>query len=304
MRLKAKDDGAYPPDDDGDDFYVDNVSLQVPRKPEIEVMWVRVATPYTHIPPSQAATLPVYVHVANNSTDVAIAFPIRVQILDQNGNTLYWALETVTSLRGGTDSTILMPNWNAQNATTGGEFIVHAFLASSSYDSYTQDNGTFTKFFLDVGQAGDPPEFALDDGSNDWPGLVQITGAGIGFNNNSGSFAMKFRLAVKDTLYGVRLFFANGNQSPDAIRISVLKGSPNSGVPTCDTVGGGIMEDVRRGDLFNQWWPYYFPKPIVLAGRQRLRMLLRESIGSLSVSFLWIICSWELIFPEAALAFL
>lgn len=266
LRLKAKDDGAYPPDDDGDDFYVDNISLQVPRKPEIEVMWVRVATPYTHIPPSQAVSLPVYVHVANNSTDVAIAFPIRVQILDQNGNTLYWAIETVTSLRGGTDSTILMPNWNAQNATTGGQFIIHAFLASSSYDSYTQDNGTFTKFWLDVGAAGEPPEFALDDGSNDWPGLVQVTGAGIGFNNNSGSFAMKFRLSVKDTLYGVRVFFANGNQSPDALRISVLKGSPNSGVPTCDTVGGGYMEDVRRGQLFNQFWPYYFPQPIILPG--------------------------------------
>ncbi|MEP7233800.1 MAG: T9SS type A sorting domain-containing protein [Ignavibacteriota bacterium] len=266
LREKAKDDGLYPPDDDGDDFYVDNISLQVPRKPEIEVMWVRVVTPYTHIPPSQAVSLPVYVHVANNSTDVAVAFPIRVQILDQNDQTVYWALETVTSLRGGSDSTILMPNWNAQNATAGGQFTVHAFLASASYDTYFQDNGTFTQFWLDVGQPGEPPEFALDDGSNDWPGLVQVTGAGIGFNDNSGSFAMKFRLSAKDTLYGVRLFFANGNQSPDAIRIAVLKGSPTSGVPTCDTVGGGLMEDARRGGLFNQWWPYYFPQPIVLPG--------------------------------------
>ena len=77
---------------------------------------------------------------------------------------------------------------------------------------------------------------------------------------------MKFRLSVKDTLYGVRVFFSNGNQSPDALRISVLKGSPNSGVPTCDTVGGGYMEDARKGQLFNQFWPYYFPKPIVLPG--------------------------------------
>jgi len=269
IREKAKDDGAYPPDDDADDFYIDNISLQVPRKPEIEIMWVRVVSPYTHIPPSQAVSLPVYVHVANNSTDVAIAFPIRVQILDQNGNTLYWALETVTSLRGGTDSTILMPNWNAQNATTGGNFTVNAFLASTSYDSYTLDNGTFSNFFLDVGAAGDPPEFAWDAGANAWPGIVQVTGAGIGFSGNSGSFAMKFTLGVKDTLYGARIFFANGNQSPDAIRISVLKGSPNSGVPTCDTVGGGLLQGpgvFREGDLFNQWWPYYFKNPVVLPG--------------------------------------
>jgi hypothetical protein len=266
LRLKATDNGNYPPDDDGDDWYIDNISLQVPRKPEIEVMWVRVVSPYTHIPPSQAVSLPVYVHVANNSTDVAIAFPIRVQILDPNGSTVYWALQTVTSLRGGTDSTILMPNWNAQGSTAGGTFTVHAFLASSSYDSYTQDNGTFSQFFLDVGAPGDPPEFALDDGSNDLPGLVQQTGAGMGYNNNSASIAMKFRLNVKDTMYGIRVFFANANQSPDAIRLTVLKGSPNSAVPTCDTVFGGQMEEVRKGQLFNQFWSYYFPKPVILPG--------------------------------------
>ncbi|MEI8135240.1 MAG: FlgD immunoglobulin-like domain containing protein [bacterium] len=266
LRLKASDNGNYPPDDDADDWYIDNISLQVPRKPEIEVMWVRVVSPYTHIPPSQAVALPIYVHVANNSTDVAIAFPIRVQILDPNGSTVYWALQTVTSLRGGTDSTVLMPNWNAQSSTAGGTFTIHAFLASSSYDSYTQDNGTFTQFFLDVGTPGDPPEFALDDGSNDFPGLVQQTGTGVGFNNNSASLAMKFRLSVKDTMFGVRVYFGNANQSPDAIRLTVLKGSPNSAVPTCDTVFGAQMEDVRKGQLFNQYWSYYFPTPVVLPG--------------------------------------
>jgi hypothetical protein len=269
LRLRASDNfvniqGA--PDDDADDWYVDNISLQVPRKPEIEVMWVRVVTPYDHIPPSQAVALPIYVHVANNSTDVAIAFPIRVQIIDPNNNTVYWALETVTSLRGGTDSTILMPNWNAQAASSGGNFIVHAFVASSSYDSYTQDNGTFQKFFLDVGQPGDPPEFALDNGANDLPGLVQQTGAGMGFFSNSASMAMKFRLSVKDTMYGVRVYFANGNQAPEAIRLTVLKGSTTSPVPSCDTVFGAQMEDIRRGQLFNQYWSYYFPQPVILPG--------------------------------------
>jgi len=266
LRLKASDQGLYPPDDDADDWYIDNISLQVPRKPEIEVMWVRIISPYTHIPPSQAVALPVYVHVANNSTDVAIAFPIRVQILDPNGNTVYWALETVTSLRGGTDSTIFMPNWNAQAATAGGMFTANAFLASNSYDSYTQDNGTYSQFFLDVGAPGDPPEFALDAGANALPGLVQQTGAGMGFFSNSASMAMKFRLAVTDTMYGIRVFFANGNQSPDAIRLTVLKGSPTSPVPTCDTVFGGQMETQREGQLFNQFWAYYFPKPIILPG--------------------------------------
>jgi hypothetical protein len=106
----------------------------------------------------------------------------------------------------------------------------------------------------------------LDAGANAWPGLVQVTGAGVGFDNNSGSFAMKFRLSVKDTLYGIRVYFANGNQSGDDIRLSILKGSPTSGVPTCDTVGGALMQDIRKGNLFNQWWAYYFPQPIILPG--------------------------------------
>jgi hypothetical protein len=268
LRLKAKYDGLNPPppDDDGDDWFVDNIALQIPRKPEIEVMWVRVVTPYTKMPASQAVSLPVYVHLANNSTDVAISFPVRVQIISQSGNTVYWALQTVTSLRGGTDTTIVMPNWNAQNAGEPGEFIVHAWLAQTGYDSYTEDNGTFTRFFLDVNAGGpDPQEFAYDDNTNDWPGLTLFNGEGVGFSNFSGSFAMKFRLQAKDTLYGVRVYFANGNQSPDAIRLSVLKGN-TSCFPSGDTVGGGMLEDVRKGQLFNQFWPYYFPKPLVLAG--------------------------------------
>lgn len=267
LRLKAKyDAGTPPPDDDGDDWFVDNIALQVPRKPEIEVMWVRVVTPYTKQPASQAVSMPIYVHLANNSTDALIAFPVRVQIISQSGNTVYWAIQTVTSLRGGTDTTIAMPNWNAQLAGESGDFVVHAWLAQNGFDSYTDDNGTFTRFFLDVNSGGpDPQEFAYDDNTNDWPGITLFNGEGIGFNNFSGSFATKFKLQAKDTLYGVRIYFSNANQSPDAIRISVLKGNPGC-FPSGDTVGGGVIEDVRKGQLFNQFWPYYFPKPIVLSG--------------------------------------
>jgi hypothetical protein len=267
LRLKAKDDGPSPPDDDADEWFVDNISLQVPRKPEIEVMWVRVVHPYTKVPASQAVSMPIMVHVANNSSDVAVAFPIRTQIISPTGETVYWAIQTVTSLRGGTDTTIQMPNWNAQLAGSAGEFIVHSWVAQNGYDSYTDDNGTFTRFFLDINPPGstDPQEFAYDDNTNDWPALTNIQGTGIGFNNNSGSFAMKFRLMAKDTIYGARVFMANANQSPDAVRLTLLKGSPAC-APVGDTVGGGYLEDVRRGQLFNQFWPYYFPQPIVVAG--------------------------------------
>src|SRR5207249_10644776 len=96
----------------------------------------------------------VYVKVANIASDVAIAFPIKVQILDPNGNTIYWQTVTVNSLAAGTDSVIQMPNWNAQDATVGGGalYVVHAWLDQPGYDTYEDDNGTYTKFALNVEQ--------------------------------------------------------------------------------------------------------------------------------------------------------
>ncbi len=266
IRLKAKYDGnpTGVPDDDGEDWYIDNIALQVPRKPEIEVMWVRIVTPYTHLPMSQAVSLPVYVRLANNSSDVAVAFPLRVQILDPNQNTVYWALQTVTSLAAGQDTTIIMPNWNALYAGQGGYFRAHAFLATNGYDSYTADNGVFTDFFLDPGVPGAPQEFAWDDGSNDIPNLTLVQSTGIGFSGVDGSVAIKFQIVTKDTLYGIRSYFAAANQADDQIRLTILKGKTGSCVPSADTIFKAQMEDKRKGNLFDQYWPYYFPEPIIL----------------------------------------
>jgi hypothetical protein len=275
LRLKAKFDGNPfnpPPTDDNDDWYVDNLALQVPRKPEIEVMWVRCVNPFTKIPASQAVALPLYVHIANNSSDVAIAFPIRVQVLDPSGNTVYWQTATVTSVRGGTDTTIQMPNWNAQDAGVQGEYTIHAWIAQPGYNAYEDDDGTYTLFTLNVEQGGGlTQEFAWDNAGltpgagagNDWPAVTNLTGQGIGFTNNNGSFASKFRLVTKDTVYGVRVYYANANQGDDPIRISLLNGDPNSCTPA-DTVA--TFNDRRKGGNFNEFYPYYFPKPIVLAG--------------------------------------
>ncbi len=282
LRLKAKYDAAFipPPNDDADPWYVDNPTVLVPLKPEIEVMWVRVVNPYSKIPASQAVSLPVYVKVANLSTNVSIAFPIKVQILDPSGNTVYWQTVTVNSLLGGTDSVLQMPNWNAQNTTQGGgaTYTVHAWLDQPGYDSYDGDNGTYTKFDLNVETVdGAIQEFAYDhagltpgpNSGNDWPGIVQLVGQGIGFNGNDGSFAMKFKLATKDTLYGVRVYFANANQSPDYIRLSVMYGDPSTCTPGDTVLQEGVqatMQAQRGGGYFNQFWPYYFPHPIILTG--------------------------------------
>jgi hypothetical protein len=275
LRLKAKFDGnAFnpPPTDDNDDWYIDNLSVQVPRKPEIEVMWVRVVNPYTKIPASQAVSLPVFVHLANNSGDVASAFPVRVQIVGPSGETVYWQTSTVTSLRGATDSTIQFPNWNAQNASLQGQYNIYAWIAQTGINTYTPIENTFSTFFLNIEQADQTlQEFAWDNAGidpgpgsgNDWPGVTNLVGQGVGFNNNNGSFATKFVLVTKDTVYGVRVYFANANQEADGVRISLLKGAPGACTPS-DTVA--TFETVRQGGLFNQFWSYFFPKPIVLAG--------------------------------------
>ncbi len=274
LRLKAKYDGSAlpPPTDDNDDWFVDNLSVQVPRKPEIEVMWVRCVNPYTKIPASQAVSLPIFVHIANNSTDVAVAFPIRVQIIGPGGETKYYQTSTVTSIVGGTDTTIQMPNWNAQNATDQGEYQIIAYLAQAGYDSYEDDNVTYTLFTLNVETGGSPTqEFAYDNAGlttapgagNDWPAVTNEVGQGVGFNGNNGSFATKFRLVTKDTVYGVNVYFSNANQSDDPIRISLLNGDPSSCTPG-DTIA--TFNARRLGGSYNQFWPYFFPKPVVLNG--------------------------------------
>ncbi len=282
LRLAAKYDGAAfpPPTDDDDPYFVDNLTVQVPRKPEIEVMWVRCVNPYTKIPASQAVSLPVYVKVANNSANVAVAFPLTVLILDPGGDAKYNQTVTVNSLAGGTDSVVQMPNWNAQDAGSGGgaTYVIHAWLNQPGYDTYEDDNGTYTKFTLDVEQqAGLTQEFAYDDGTiapgsgdgNDVPNFTLITGDGMGFGGHNGSFATKFRLVTKDTIYGARVYFARSNQAHDGIRISLMNGAPGSCTPNDTIAQQGVQatfESTRQGGFFDQFWPYYFPKPIVLPG--------------------------------------
>jgi len=283
FRLKAKYDGSAipPPNDDFDPWYIDNPTVLIPLKPEIEVMWVRVVNPYSKIPASQAVSLPVYVKIANLSSDVEVAFPIRVQILDPNGNTIYWQAVTVNSLPGGSDTVLTMPNWNAQDATQGNNayYTVDAWLDQPGYQAYQPGAGTYTQFSLGVDQnPSGVQEFAYDNAGldpgpgagNDWPGITQLTGQGIGFNGlSAGSFAMKFKLSTKDTLYGVRVYFANANQAPDYIRISILDGDPNSCTPGDTVLQEGVqstMQAQRGGNGFNQFWTYTFPKPIILPG--------------------------------------
>jgi hypothetical protein len=266
LRLAASNDGngkALPADDD-DAWYIDNISFQVPRLPDLEMRWAKVITPYTSIPFSAAFALPVYFNLKNTTTDFAIGAPLKVWITAANGDTEYFQKISITSLHGGEDSVVRAPDWNAQQAilsSPSGVYTVHAAIASSSYDNYVQDNETFSTFYLKCDP--DPSttqEFALDDGTNDLPALTHKTGNGLGFENSGGSYAMKFSLASLDTVLGARIFFGSANKTPDPVRISLMSGDANSCVP--GTVIASFV-DIRRG--FDQFWLYNFPGPIELS---------------------------------------
>jgi hypothetical protein len=298
LRLRGKyDAGLPPPTDDNDPWYIDNPTVIVPLKPEIEVMWVRVVNPYTKIPASEAISLPVYVKIANLSQNVEIAFPIRVQILDQNGNTDYWQAIVVNSLGQGTDTVIKMPNWNAQDASSPGQFTVNAWLDQANISSPTDILGTYTNFWLNVENTtlnpGGVQEFAYDGAGidpsagagNGWASLVGIEGEGVGFVNTSGSFAMKFRVSTQDTFFGIRTYFGDANQAPDYIRLSLLAGTASGCSPGDTLQEEGVQATMvaQRGPHYNQFSTYYFPQPIVLQNNGATQGVYWASVSQLGV---------------------
>ncbi|MDP4221514.1 MAG: FlgD immunoglobulin-like domain containing protein, partial [Bacteroidota bacterium] len=280
LRLKANNNSAnISPADDNDPWYIDHFTLMIPRRPELEVKWARVVTPYTKIPFSAAAALPVYLGIRSIAEGFGIPTSIKAEITDEGGNSVYFQSMPLNSMPAGGDTVIRMPDWNAQSVIkTSSKFTVTGSLSSSSFDEYTQDDETFSTYFSNIETGTDNSafqEFAYDDagispnagGGNDIPFIAQITGAGIGFQNGSGSYAVKFTLPFADTIQGARIYFAGGNPAPDAIRISILEGNPNSCVPGEVVQMSGspaTIEEARQGGLFNQFWAYFFPKPIVL----------------------------------------
>ncbi len=277
FRLKAKDDDpSGSPVDDGDAWYIDNPSVIVPLEPHLEVRWVRVVNPYTKVPQSQAV-FPVFMNVLDYGSSNGPGCPFRVTILDPNGNVVYSHEVTLETLTEGEDTVLRFPDWDASNLPgNASEYTATAAMDQPGFDSYSGDDSTYTKFFLNVDYgAGAIQEFACDDAGlepgqdtgNDIPKLTGIPGSGIGFNGTTGSLAMKFQLARRDTLYGTRVYFGSANQGPDYIRITLLNGDSNSCVPRDTVVQPGVqtmMEAERGGNGFNQFWPYYFAKPIIL----------------------------------------
>ncbi len=283
IRLKAKAD---PPAvstntvEDEDPWYIDNIRIEIPSSGrETQVNWVRVVSPYTKVPASQAI-FPVYVKLTNLASTDKTTVPLVVQIDGPDGKPKYFQRMDVPRPTLGKDTVIQFPHWDASNTmvTLGRECKVKAFIPYANYDAYEGDNSAYTSFFLNAESDGSlTHEFAYDDGGllpasdvgNDWPVVTNRTGQGVGFNNTSGAYAMRIKLMKKDTLYGVRAYFGSANASPDAIRFAVYEGSDTSNIPGNLVSVQGISTSFntdRRGDMFNKFWPYYFPKSVVLHG--------------------------------------
>lgn len=283
IRLKAKSDVPSNNNtlkEDEDAWYLDNIRIESPSGGrETEVNWVRVVSPYTKVPASQAI-FPVYVKFTNIASTDKTTVPLVVQIDGPDGKPKYFQRMDVTRPAVGKDTIIQFPNWDARNTmvTLGRECKVKAFIPYSNYDVFEGDNNASSSFFLNAEEdVSQYHAFAYDDAGiypqrldgNDWASVMNRRGSGVGFNNNTGSFAMRFKLMAKDTLYGVQAYFCEGNAANDAIRISVHEGSDSSNVPGALVNIPGVtasFTDERKGANFEQFWPYYFPSRIVLPG--------------------------------------
>lgn len=284
LRLKAKSDppafSGWTSKDNDDAIYIDNVAVSnYSNHPEVSVDWVRVATPYTKVPASQAI-FPIYAKISNYGPAPGYDLPIIAQVLGPDGKTKYFQRMDVKLPTNGRDTIVRFPNWDASGTLLGAtrECKVIARIAYDAWDWYTENDEATSTFFLPVESHSDPiQEFAYDDagiqalyGGNDWSALLNRQGQGIGFNNTTGSYAVKFKLMKTDTLYGVRIYFGRMNAAPDAIRISTYYGTDSGRVPGAAVNIPGVQSYFnaqRRAEAADgQFWTYYFPKPLVLQG--------------------------------------
>lgn len=248
-----------PPADDNDPFYVDNIIVTDPDKPEVEVTAIQIDWPYTEAPASQARAIPMSVKVSNNGTTAATAFGVALTVENQTSPTpgffSYYRYKTIISLGAGEDQIEEFPSWNAQECgedidadvdTTGKttDYKVSAQILPAGYDSYNANDVTYTDFRLRLGTT-----FAYDRIDDNGRGITvtndvsQISGtSGKGLNlvapypdpngaqpygplggSISGTFAMQFRILSRDTIRGFQAWYGSANSAPDAVLYAVYK---------------------------------------------------------------------------------
>ncbi|HYF03106.1 MAG TPA: FlgD immunoglobulin-like domain containing protein, partial [Patescibacteria group bacterium] len=274
------------PQDDSDNFFVDNVRILFPSEvPDIELSSVIANWPYTAAPASQATQIPIRAKIANNTGITSQAFSVNVRIWRNNNpnDDVYGVYgvgrsQTVPFLPGNQEIELPMPNWNARNGgpqrdTARNEFVdaeytIYGKLFNNELgggDLEPLNDETYSRMRLTFG-----PVFAYDPvatPTNNVPeqSFSATAGRGLnipGFNSGgftpttaygtaggfqSGQLAMKFTLYAQDTVKGYQAFFASINQDPDQF-ITFALYRDQGGVPAALPVAGSSITRLRGYD--------------------------------------------------------
>ncbi len=293
IKVRATNDkkGMMNINDDDDDFFVDNVTLLFPsEQTDIEVSAVKIRWPYTVAPASQATDIPVWVSLSNNTSVVAKAFEVQVDIYKGRITDLshdnFWPTVTpvycrrypLATMDAGIAREIAMPGWNARQ-TGDGQYTIRAITVMEDGDLKPVNDTTFTYVDLKFGNVfAYEPENAQNDvesrfftnslgrglnlyasntggiGANTYQSgwHPDQDAAGVNSGNGAGQIAMKFVLRNQDTLRGYQAMFANKNQAPDHIRFLCYEDSQD--LPA--VVVQGTLLPAQRGmrdlDQFGQ----------------------------------------------------
>jgi hypothetical protein len=273
--VKSDKNPAGPPADDEDPFFVDNVYVIEPDKPELELTAVGYDWPYTQAPASQARAIPLYARVSNNGSTAATAFGIAMWVINQaapppTGQFSYYRYQTVLSLGSGQTLKQFFPSWNAQECgaqikagpntplvnTT--PYRIFGQILPQGYDAYSANDNNYRDFDLTLG-----PAFAYDDGVNDVGQFAQLTGKGLNLvpgtnqdyapsypygpagGSSSGSFAMQFRILTRDTVRGFSAYYATANQANDLVLYQLYKQPANASLSSPPSLTGAIPSTRR-----------------------------------------------------------
>jgi hypothetical protein len=269
------------PQDDSDDFYIDNVRILYPTEvPDIELSSMIANWPYTIAPASQAIQIPVRAKIANNTSVTSQAFSVNLRILrnsDPNDDVygVYGVGRAVTIpfLPGNQEIEIPMPNWNARNGGPKGDTARNEILTATykllGHIANNEQGGDLeplndtTYSFQDLTFG---PVFAYDpiQAINDVPAFSQIPARGLNLPGaqagdvnsaisfgppgglQSGQMSMRFTIYTQDTLQGYSAYFAGINQDPDHFVTFALYGNAN-GAPG-NLIPGSYITRLRGQD--------------------------------------------------------
>jgi len=288
--------------DDADDFFVDNIYIQLPQEvPDLEIVSIKARWPYTIAPASQATQLPIEVKVSNISGQPASSFSVWGQVYLQNSPQYVYLRNTpVPFLPAGSEIVVSMPNWDAQQGgprqpQTRQIYDLFAGIEYPGSDVREINNFQYGEFEINYGSAfaydpvqprNDVPSFdqntpqrtskglnllAYNQGGI-WAGVshTYLNSWAMGDNAGSGAgqLAARFQLYAQDTIKGFQAYFAALNQSTDQIEFGIYP--DQGGIPGSPVVAGTQLAANRGFDpatglsKFDEYTDYTLSNPIIL----------------------------------------